>query len=439
MKLKIFFNKLINIGVHQEHNNYERFSRHILNGCLIASFVVVLGNLINDFVREEYPGVYLAIVFLSFTIIVLFLNSKNKFELCKLLVLIILPLMILVMTILCGEQLEIGYIYLVLIPATILYYKSKQARNSIIIYITILFLLGHILSINNVPIFTDIVDPFNSISLIVLAIILNVYSIGYTVSEVFKSEAKISQQFEILNVQHQNLEKLNKNYLSINELVSLVAHDLSGPAGSFHDLTNKVSYLLKQHKYDELMLLGSNFESMGNRFFIDLNNLLNWVLLQKDHFRITNIKVNLFEVVNESCVLLSPIFNKNNDRILNQIPGHLEMVTDPHILKVVFRNLIENALKYSNQKVSISVSQDLLQNYISILVKDKGKGFDKSILDLVGGDNILTIHSKTGHGLGLSICIKFLGLLNGKLHINSEPCGSTIEVRLPINNPIQLV
>lgn len=103
------------------------------------------------------------------------------------------------------------------------------------------------------------------------------------------------------------------------------------------------------------------------------------------------------------------------------------------LLKVLFLNLLDNALKYSTDNTAF-VTIDFTSTGIQVQVKDNGIGIPAEELDKIFEPFYRASNSHTvrGHGLGLSICKKIIQLHNGHLAATSQPGeGTTFIVDLP--------
>ena len=101
-------------------------------------------------------------------------------------------------------------------------------------------------------------------------------------------------------------------------------------------------------------------------------------------------------------------------------------------------NLISNAIKYSPNGGTISVSLELPKKEIKVSVSDKGIGISKEeqskIFDRFYRSSNPNIKGIQGSGLGLAICKEILTTLNGKIELKSElNKGSTFCFTLPVN------
>jgi two-component system phosphate regulon sensor histidine kinase PhoR len=104
-------------------------------------------------------------------------------------------------------------------------------------------------------------------------------------------------------------------------------------------------------------------------------------------------------------------------------------------LMVVFKNLIDNALKYNNNKPLIDITTNNSPDGIQIVVKDNGIGIHKNyfnkIFDIFFRVKLGDVHLNDGFGLGLSFVKLVVEKLGGKINVESEPNkGTSFEIML---------
>lgn len=112
---------------------------------------------------------------------------------------------------------------------------------------------------------------------------------------------------------------------------------------------------------------------------------------------------------------------------------------DEFYLSNMISNLIENAIKYSNDQLSISILTKNISNIIEITFVDNGIGIDKKYLSKIfdkfyrvpTGD----VHDTKGFGIGLSFVKQIVKLHKGTIHVKSElNAGSIFIIKLPTIN-----
>jgi len=114
------------------------------------------------------------------------------------------------------------------------------------------------------------------------------------------------------------------------------------------------------------------------------------------------------------------------------------IATDKKLLRNVLINLISNAIKFSGEDSSVWVNSNVNNGTVNISVKDEGIGIsddDKIHLfsSFFRGKNVLNIQ---GTGLGLHIVKRYMDLLDGEVHLESQlGKGTTITIKIPIKHP----
>jgi signal transduction histidine kinase len=136
--------------------------------------------------------------------------------------------------------------------------------------------------------------------------------------------------------------------------------------------------------------------------------------------------------------LLSVSFGTAAERIaFNPRVDEIWLNFDPHAMRHVFENIVGNALKYSEETVTIEVLRD--RNEAAVIVRDRGIGIPADELVLVFGRFARASNARrqgiSGSGVGLYIAHRIVEEHGGGIFVSScEGEGSTFEVRLPLTN-----
>ena len=168
-----------------------------------------------------------------------------------------------------------------------------------------------------------------------------------------------------------------------------------------------------------------------------LGNLLEWSQLERGLISFTPKTYCLNPGLKESLVLVLEAAKLKNILIDFEIPENLAVYADKNMVDSVFRNLIFNAVKFTPQNGSITVSaKSLPDNNLEFSVKDTGIGMNDTIIN-----HLFMLDAKTGRkwtngelstGLGLIICKDLIEKHGGKLNVESEEGkGSTFSFTLP--------
>ena len=170
-----------------------------------------------------------------------------------------------------------------------------------------------------------------------------------------------------------------------------------------------------------------------NRLLKLSNNILKLAKLQHQDKIINNEEINLSEQIKKAVLLLEP---KWKDKNINFSVDAKEVYFygDEDLLFQVWTNILDNAIKFSNENGKISVKISVAQDKISVSIKDNGIGMDSEELGMIYTRfyQIDKSHSGEGSGLGLAIVKRIVEISNGEINVQSEKGkGTTFAIILP--------
>jgi signal transduction histidine kinase len=138
------------------------------------------------------------------------------------------------------------------------------------------------------------------------------------------------------------------------------------------------------------------------------------------------------EIARQAATAQAQKAGRLNDLILDLADTTLPMAED-YFHKIVVE-LVQNALKFSDQGLSVRVRLKAKPDEVQFSVQDDGRGFSTEQISRVGAYMQFErkMQDEQGFGLGLAISRKLVELHGGELQIESEPgIGSTVTVTLP--------
>jgi len=229
-----------------------------------------------------------------------------------------------------------------------------------------------------------------------------------------------------LLIEHQ--EEIKRRSIELEQLnqvkdkfFSIISHDLRSPINALAGLLTLAEN--KQITQEEFSKLTQELKIQFNHTRTLINNLLDWALLQMDKLTIQSEKIDLAEIVDQNFKLLSSLQLKEMKLINRIAPGSLGW-GDLNMINLVFRNLILNAIKFSESGGVIEVSAKAKGDYYTISVKDHGVGIRaevQSILfDKTTGYSTRGTANEKGTGLGLILCKEFIEKNGGQIWLESE-------------------
>lgn len=230
--------------------------------------------------------------------------------------------------------------------------------------------------------------------------------------------------------QKQQLEAANEFK---DKLFSIVSHDFRSPLASLHGFLT----MLRETELneEEIKMLSEDMLTQLNLTSGFLDNLLNWAQSQMQGYKPNMRKLNVNLTVNEILQLFQVQADQKGLQLLNDVCSGREVIADASLIRMVLRNLVSNAIKFTS-KGSITVSMQQGDNELVVSVKDTGKGMSADNLQkLFSGQHFTTLgtaHEK-GSGLGLTLCKEFLEANGGRLWVESElGSGSTFYFSVPL-------
>jgi signal transduction histidine kinase len=244
---------------------------------------------------------------------------------------------------------------------------------------------------------------------------------------------EISRQNSEIQEQAQKLRELNQLK---DKLFSIISHDLRSPLGSLYTLLT----LTKEGYFTEEGFKGVIDELSKNVGYTSelLENLLKWAQSQMQGTKINPNNFNLIEATNSKLEFYAEQAKAKGITLKNLIDDGISVYADRDMIELVLRNLIANAIKFSDNGSTVAVSAKQKMEEIEICVSDTGQGIPPENMKKLFGKEIFTtngtLHEK-GTGLGLILCKDFITLNGGRIWANSTVGkGSKFFFTLPAKN-----
>lgn len=214
---------------------------------------------------------------------------------------------------------------------------------------------------------------------------------------------------------------------SKTRLLSILSHDLRSPLNSIAIFLET----LNEHELsaDERQFLESNLLNETKNTQVMLHNLLNWTKSQMDGgISVNMVSVNLSEVVLTCLLVQQSAADIKNVSIRVNIDSSIELNADLDMLKLVIRNLINNAIKFTLPEGEIQIYSSYDFGRIKLHIMDNGVGIPmtkQSDLFKMNAASTYGTSNEKGVGLGLILCKEYTELQKGKISFNSVPGNGT--------------
>ncbi|WP_457615501.1 tetratricopeptide repeat-containing sensor histidine kinase [Lutibacter sp.] len=267
---------------------------------------------------------------------------------------------------------------------------------------------------------------FLIVATIVFALLIILLIVEYTSKKkafnlLSEKSHQISRMNNEIQEQRDHLNKLNKTK---DKFFSIIAHDLKNPFNSIKGFTELMIENNAEYDSEKRLKFLKIVRESSSKASSLLNNLLTWANAQSENFEFKPTKIHLKNEI-ESVVTFLEIQAVNKDiKIINEVADDIYVKADSNMLRTILRNLISNAIKFTNPRGSVRISASEEDNFIKIAVKDSGVGIPKSELDKLFNIETKTSTSGTaneqGSGLGLVLCKDFVQKHGGVIKVKSE-------------------
>lgn len=248
-----------------------------------------------------------------------------------------------------------------------------------------------------------------------------------------------------IKVAENNLKKSEEHLARLNDVkdrfFSIVAHDLRNPIGSFSSITDLLLDKSIETTPEENERLIKSLNTTADGLSDLLENLLSWAMAQQGKLEI----VASSQSINHLCerVKLGQLTHAmvKKIKIINKADADHYAIYDESATSLILRNLISNAIKFSNPNSEIILSSELSiidgTEFLLVHVTDSGTGMpDEIVKNIFSSDNEYKKHgtkNEKGSGLGLVLCREFAEMQGGKIWATSElGKGSTFTIALPV-------
>jgi len=222
-----------------------------------------------------------------------------------------------------------------------------------------------------------------------------------------------------------------------SNFLSSMSHELRTPMNAilgFSQLLEMDSDQLTETQKSNV----SEIVDAGHHLLFLINEVLDLSRIESGKINIALDSVNLPEIVHKSISLVSPLAEKENIRIVDQISEqNYVLKADANRLKQIMINLISNAVKYNSKNGHVTISAEMLDHrLLRIYVIDSGRGFPLSSLSKIFSpfERLDNLDRSEGTGIGLVITKHLVEIMGGEIGVASEPGkGSQFWIDLPID------
>jgi signal transduction histidine kinase len=237
-------------------------------------------------------------------------------------------------------------------------------------------------------------------------------------------------------VVEQRTGKLIEIVSTNGKFLAIIAHDLRSPFSSIIGILELLKMSLKEFDKAEVEEYVDIVYKSANNTLVLLDNLLVWAVSQNKEKNFKPVKINLYELLREEIENLRTLAEQKQITINQSIGSEVNVTADLQMVKTILRNLISNAIKYSNSNGEISIDAQEDNQFVEVAIEDNGTGISSEIRKKLFKIDTLQstpgTNNEQGTGLGLLLCKEFVELHGGSIRVESEAGkGSRFSFTLP--------
>ncbi len=270
---------------------------------------------------------------------------------------------------------------------------------------------------------------------ILIAILMIVVSIILFSFYKLKSKTNIQlmhKSEEIYKLNH----KLNHLNNTKDKFFSIIAHDLRTPFNAIIGFSEILTDQIRKKNYENIEEYAVIIQNSSQRTMDLLQNLLDWARLQTGIIEFKAVDFFIHDLLTDTIDLLNDTASQKKIQIFNNIHKELSVKADKSMISTVLRNIISNAIKFSNPGGKITISSEKNENETIFSICDNGIGISKeNQLKMFRIDENFSVkgtQNEKGTGLGLILCKEFVEKHGGRIWVESEEgIGSTFYFTLP--------
>lgn len=229
-------------------------------------------------------------------------------------------------------------------------------------------------------------------------------------------------------------EKLAIQNAELKNFVSIASHDLKAPSRSIFSFVSLLEKFIPQSSDPKIF----QYLSVIKKSSLNMNSLVKDLLrfTTLDNFELELDQIDMAILLNEVIDSLFNLVELNDAKIV--LPENLpnKMQGDETLIRLVFQNILNNALKFVDQNKSpiIKIEYEFKESNHVFSIKDNGIGIEEKYLKRIFliFQRLHSSREFEGSGIGLATCKKIIDLHNGEIDIKSQVGkGSTFIVSLP--------
>lgn len=231
---------------------------------------------------------------------------------------------------------------------------------------------------------------------------------------IYRNKEKLNK---VLNERNDQLDELNGHLKEANEtkarLFGIISHDLRSPVGKIVSLLQLQKERPDLFNEEARQRHEERLKKASENVLETMEDLLLWSKSQMQNFTPDFKSVKIADTVQKEIALLQEHLEEKDIKIDCRVPGSFIRNTDENFLSVIIRNLLQNAVKYSDEDKTISISSAGEELIIT-------NSSSRASAALLNSRLANTQVNSTDSGLGLQIAADLAGRIDARLFFREE-------------------
>lgn len=233
-----------------------------------------------------------------------------------------------------------------------------------------------------------------------------------------------------------NYKKLKRVDKEREKIFSVIGHDLRSPFNGIIGLSRILNNKAAKMDAANIQHMAGSILSASLLVYQVLDELMQWTQQRLGRTISEPKPCDLPALVNQTTDLLKDAIDLKQLSCDVSIEKTMQIMADEAILKTILRNLIANAIKYSNEGGVIRIAGKIHEAQVIVTVEDQGVGVSAEVIEQLFKNSVesqLDTQGIKGSGIGLSLCAELISTQNGKIWVDETfTQGARIQFSLPL-------
>jgi len=222
----------------------------------------------------------------------------------------------------------------------------------------------------------------------------------------------------------QSTEEISQQHLFIKQLSIMLAHDLQSPFRFMKLGMETLHRAVLEQNYEDLEILSFELKQSSEYTYRFITDFTLWIKSINKDYKPKLEEVNLYEMIGDLNHFFAALLKSRKNKWSQDLPEDLKVFTDKELLKVIVRNIIDNANKHNFER-TIKIACHATSENCALIISDNGTGLPDhaltSIHSYINAEKNTSFQNETPDGKhGHKLIAHFSKLLDLDININSK-------------------